>query len=439
MKRCNVAIIGCGTVGGGVASIITQMKTELTERAGCPVSIGAIVELRPGIAAKRFALPLSLFCGKGKDLNKEEAKQYIDDIMQDPAIDLVVETVGGTSDFVYELAIRSCQAGKHLVTANKALLAERGNGIFAEAEKNKVSIGYEAAVCGAIPIIKTIKESFSGDEIESISGIMNGTSNYILTRMQDENLPFDQVLQSAQESGYAEADPTLDINGGDAAHKLKILMNLAFGANMEKEALATQGVQEITKEDIDFAREINCHIKLICYAKKTDNALFATVCPMMVKKENPLAHIGGAVNAVKVQNKYGADHMLVGAGAGSLETASSIAGDIIFIARYAEKQVRHQAHKKLQLVSAAHIDFPYIITFETTDAPGITGLVTTAIGKQKINIDTVSHNRHTKDKAVFSVVTMPCSLSQLQAAIEDIRTQQPEVLIKDPRVIPVLY
>jgi homoserine dehydrogenase len=439
MRKCNLAIMGCGTVGGGVARIITQMDKELLERAGCEISIDRIVEITPGLSAERFDLPLDLFCGKGKDLSMEEANAYIDEILQDKNIDMVIETIGGTSDFIYNLAIRTCKAGKHFVTANKALLAERGNGIFEEAAKNKVAIGYEAAVCGAIPIIKTIKESFSGDEIESISGIMNGTSNYILTRMQNENLPFAEVLQSAQESGYAEADPTLDINGGDAAHKLKILMNLAFGANMEKEKLSTIGVQDITKEDIDFAREINCHIKLICYAKKTNGDLFATVCPMMVKKENPLAHIGGAVNAVKLENKYSGEHMLVGAGAGSSETASSIVADIVFIARYSESLAVKKTAKDVHLVGAEYIDFPYIITFETNDAPGITGLVTTAIGNQQINIDTVSHNRHTKDKAVFSVVTMPCSMAQLQAAIKEIREKQPDVLCKDPKIIPVLY
>ncbi|MDP2115454.1 MAG: homoserine dehydrogenase, partial [Bacteroidota bacterium] len=216
MKTINIAILGCGTVGGGVAKIIAEINNELMMRAKTKIVLTKIVELCPAQAAERFNIPLNLFCGGGKDLSGKEANEYIQEIISSEEIDIVVETIGGKSDFVYNLCIDILNSGKHLVTANKALLAERGKTIFETADKKGVKIGFEAAVCGAIPIIKTIQEGFTGDKVLSVSGIMNGTSNYILTQMQNEKLEFADALKLAQECGYAEADPLLDINGGDA-------------------------------------------------------------------------------------------------------------------------------------------------------------------------------------------------------------------------------
>ncbi|MFO7655812.1 MAG: homoserine dehydrogenase [Bacteroidales bacterium] len=435
----NIAILGCGTVGGGVARILTDMGVVLDERARSDIHLSRIVELYPKTASERFDLPLSLFAGGGKDLTKEEARKYIDEIIQDKNIHLVVETIGGSNDFVFETALDICRTGKHLVTANKALLALRGKEIFETAEKSNVSIGFEAAVCGAIPIIKTIRESFTGDSIDSVSGIMNGTSNYILTMMQNEKMDFNDALEMAQQGGYAEADPTLDINGYDASHKLIILIKLAFGINISIEQLSPVGVTDIEKEDIDFAEEINCKIKLICYGKKTDSKIYATVRPMMVKNDNFLSSVNGATNAVRLVNKYGGRHILVGAGAGSLETASSIVADIVFIARYKDKMSNTVPQSKYDFIDAGHFVFPYLIIFKTVDIPGITGLVTTSIGNQQINIDTVSHNRHTKEYAVFSIATKPCTLKQIESAIAEIRKTRPDVLLSDPKIMPILY
>lgn len=304
MEQINVAIIGCGTVGGGVAKILTEMADELSERASKKVVLKQILELRPKVAVERFGLPLSLFCGNKDILTSEEADFYRKEIIASKDIDLVVETVGGKGDFVHQLCIDILKSGKNLVTANKALLAERGLDIFEVAESNGTKIGFEAAVCGAIPIIKTIKESFTGDEILSISGIMNGTSNYILSRMQDEKLEFSEALKMAQKNGYAEADPTLDINGGDAGHKLILLIKLAYGIDISKDELAIEGIESLTKDDIEIASEIGAKIKLICYAKEDGNTVYATVRPMMIKNSNVLSGISGATNAVRVTNKY---------------------------------------------------------------------------------------------------------------------------------------
>jgi homoserine dehydrogenase len=439
MKDFNVILLGCGTVGGGVAKIMLNMKDELSDKTFRNIRLKKIIEPDPTTAMKRFDIPADLFYGGGRTLSKEEANKYIEEVLRSDDIDLIVETIGGSNDYIENLAISICHAKKHLVTANKALLAERGKSIFQAASINNVTIGYEAAVCGAIPVIKTIKESFTGDKILSISGIMNGTSNYILSMMQNENMDFTDALKMAQENGYAETDPTLDINGYDAGHKLVLLIKLAFGIELSMDELPITGITNIEKEDIDLAREIDCKIKLICFAKKTDGKIYATVCPMMVKQTNFLSEVNGATNAVRFVNQYAGRHILIGAGAGSSETASSIVADIVFISRYAGLTPAEPAESTLEFTDARHFEFPYIITFETVDVPGITGLVTTSIGNQQINIDTVSHNRHKTDRAIFSVATMPCTLSQIEKAIQEVRSGNPNMLLGNPKVIPILF
>ncbi|MBN2167383.1 MAG: homoserine dehydrogenase [Marinilabiliaceae bacterium] len=437
MKTFNIAIIGCGTVGGGVAQILNEINLSLTEKAGRNIRLKKIIELNPSVAIERFGLDKDLFCGGGKNLTREETNKYIDEVLNDNDIDLVVETVGGISDFVYYLCVNICRSGKNLVTANKALLAERGKEIFEAAESKNVSVGFEAAVCGAIPIIKTIKESFTGDEIISVSGILNGTSNYILSRMFDDSLTFEDALKLAQEAGYAEADPTLDISGGDAAHKIIILMKLVFGIDVTMEEINYQGIQNITSTDMEYAKEIGARFKLICFSKKEGDNVFGGVCPMMVKNENLLSGVNGATNAVRTINRYSGKHVLIGAGAGSSETASSIVADIIFIARYNDLMIKTLPSKKIIFKGLNHFSFPYVISFETKDRPGITGLVTTEIGKQDVNIYTVTHNRHVQDKAMFSIETQPCTLSQIENAIVEIKKR--DVLLGDPKIYPILY
>lgn len=440
MNKFRVAILGCGTVGGGVAKILFELKDQLKKRSGREIELAKIVDLFPVNSSKRHNIPISYFCGEGKqELTKEDANKYIQEILNDNSIDLVVETIGGSSKYILDLAMNILNSKKHFVTANKALLANYYNEIFTKAEENKKAIGFEASVCGAIPIIKGIKECFTGDEIESIAGIMNGTSNYILTKMNEEGLSFEDALRKAQELGYAEADPTLDINGGDAGHKLSILLRLAFGIDVKFEELSIKGIENITKDDLDFAKEMDSTIKLICYAKKEDHRIYATVQPMMVKNSNFLSQIGSSTNAVKLSNKYSQDHILVGKGAGSLETGSAIISDIVFIARY-EDRISTQGHlSHLRLVKDSEIEFAYNIIFETEDKPGITGLVTTAIGNQNINIDTVGHNRHNYKKAIFSIATMPCKLLQINEAIKEIKEKRPDILLGSPKVIPILY
>lgn len=438
MKPFTIAILGCGTVGSGVAKILLDMGSVLSDRSARPIELRKIVDLSPKKNSEKYNIPLNLFCGGGKDLTPEEASRYISEIISDKDIDLVVETIGGTGDYLLSVILNALKAKKHVVTANKAMLAEKGSAIFETAKENGVTPGYEASVCGAIPIIKAIRESFTGDEVQEISGIMNGTSNYILSKMELEGIDFKTALKMAQKAGYAEADPTLDISGGDAAHKLAILIRLAFGKEIDYKDLMKEGIQNIEKEDIEFANEMDCSIKLICYAKKVEGSIFASVKPMMVKHDNLLSKVHGATNCVEVINKYSGRHYFMGAGAGGLETASSIVADIVFTARYGANVDNSPPLHRLELVDADHFEFPYNITFSTEDRPGVTGLVTTAIGEQKINIDTVSHNRRNKKDAVFSVATMPCTMQQIKDAVSSIRKNSPGLLTEEPKAIPIL-
>jgi homoserine dehydrogenase len=431
MKPLNIAILGCGTVGGGVAQILTKEKELLSARAQREISLKYIAELNPQAAIKRFGLEEKYFLAEGQPVT-------IDKILQDKDIDVVVETMGGKSDFVHNTCLRVLKNGKHLVTANKALLAERGADIFAQAAQNKLQLGYEAAVCGAIPIIKGIKECFTGDIIESVSGIMNGTSNYILTQMQLQNLDFAQALKLAQENGYAEADPSLDINGGDASHKLILLIKLAYGLKVSMQELSVVGIEDINKNDMDFAKEINASIKLICLAKLKDKKVYATVRPMAVKNDNTLSKVNYAVNAVRLDNKYSDTHFLIGKGAGSTETAMSIVSDIVFIARHGQVETYNEKEQYV-LGDAKEISFPYLVSFKTKNLPGTTGLITTCIGKQGINIETVGHNRFSGETADFSIETDTCSLKTIEAAIEDIKKEKPELLLEEPKILPILY
>jgi len=438
MGSLRVAILGCGTVGGGVAKILLEQREVLATRAGVEIELAKILDLFPAASSKRHGLPMDLYCGDSDELSREEAGQFTEEILKDDSIDLVVETIGGSGKAILDIALSVLDHGKHLATANKALLAKHGQAIFAASNRNGRAVGFEAAVCGAIPIIKGIRECFSGDEILAISGILNGTSNYILSKMEAEGQSFDAALKQAQDQGYAEADPALDINGGDPGHKLILLLKLVFGLDVDFEDLSIEGIESITSADINFAQEMGCSIKLIGYAKKEGDDVFAAVRPMLVKRKNLLSDIQGATNAVRLDNRYSQENVLIGQGAGSLETGSAIVSDILFLAKYGENAVQELPSSDCRLRSFNELAFPYNIVFTTADVPGITGIVATAIGNQQINIDTVSHNRHDPENAVFSIATMPCTYDQIQAAIVEIQDAQPGSLLKDPKVIPIL-
>ena len=435
-----VAILGCGTVGGGVARILLEQKRALHQRAGREIDLVRIVDLCPDLSAKRHGIPRALYGGEGAgpQLSRDQARAEIERVLDDPDIDVVVEAIGGAGEDILGVTRGVLEHGKHLVTANKALLAEHGETLMRVAREKGKGIAYEAAVCGAIPIIKVLNECLTGDEIVSISGILNGTSNYILSSMASEGQDFGTALREAQAKGYAEADPTLDVNGGDAGHKLTILLRLAFGLDVEFASLPRQGIESMSAADVAFAEEMQGVIKLICHAQRVGDAVYTAVTPMIVKDTNLLSKIGGATNAVRVMGKYAGEIVLIGQGAGSLETGSSIVADIVFLARYGDRPLRETAASGMSLRPFGDLELPYNIVFETADVPGITGIVATAIGHQRINIDTVSHNRHGNENAEFAIATMPCTRAQVDAAVRDIQQNHPGSLVSQPRVLPIL-
>jgi homoserine dehydrogenase len=433
-----VAILGCGTVGGGVARILLEQREALAERAGREIVIARIVDLLPDKASARHEIPRKLFAGEGGELTLAQAEAETKRVLEDASIDLVVETVGGSGPAILATARNVLQHRKHLVTANKALLAIHGEEILAVAREHGRAVGFEAAVSAAIPIIKGLNECLTGDEIQSISGILNGTSNYILSKMDHEGQSFAEALRDAQAKGYAEADPTLDINGGDAGHKLTLLLRLAFGLDVANEQVARQGIDTVTAGDVAFAHEMNGVIKLICHAQRVGDGVHAAVRPMIVKRSNLLSNIDGATNAIRVMCRYAGEIVLIGQGAGSLETGSAIVSDIVFLARHGERALPKVASTDFELRPLGELVLPYNIVFETADLPGMTGVVTTAIGRQRINIDTVSHNRHQVDHAEFAIATMPCTRSQVEWAIRDIQANHPGALLSEPRYMPIL-
>ena len=321
-----IGLLGLGTVGAGVVKLLQAQRATLEERAGCRLTLQRVADAdltRPREGLDLAALPLVA------DANA---------VLADPDVDIVVELVGGL-DAARGFIQTALSRGKHVVTANKALLAHHGAALYDEARRRGVSLAFEAAVAGGIPLIRAVKEGLVANRILSVSGIVNGTCNYVLTRMTDEGLDFAVVLKEAQARGYAEADPTLDVEGLDSAHKLQILVSLAFRTFVDLENIYTEGISRITAQDIGYARELGYRIKLLAIAKAIDGnagdagGLEVRVHPTMIPADSPLAAVSGVFNAVFVTGDAVGDLMFYGRGAGQLPTASAVWSDIVEIAR----------------------------------------------------------------------------------------------------------
>ena len=435
MKDFNVAVIGCGNVGGGAARILLDLKDDIAVRAGRKINLSKIVNMGVKIPAERWNLPKELFAA-GE--TPEECERAVKEILADKNIDLVVETMGGDGSYQAGLHERVLRSGKNLVTANKALLAKTGKKIFDAAKESGKSIGIEAAVCGAIPIIRALDDGFTGDEILSVSGIMNGTSNFILSAMDERGISFDAALKEAQTLGYAEADPTLDISGGDACNKVKILIQHVYGIDAAAQKVFQKGITEITPVDVAFAKFLNAKIKLIGYIRKEGNGIYACVQPMMVADGNVLSHISGATNAVRLVNRYSKENILVGPGAGPLETGSAIVSDIIFIARQNAGNELASTSKNYEIKDFADCKISYNIILKTKDKPGVTGIVASAVGEENINILTIGPNIREDEYAYFPIYTEPAPAARINAALNKIKKEHPGVIFGEPKLFPVL-
>jgi homoserine dehydrogenase len=318
MKPLNIGIAGFGTVGGGLAEVLRDNADWTKRRAGREVRLKMVCDLDES----KKGLIESFGAAYTKSL---------DDILNDPQIDVAVELIGGTGvakDFI----IKAIKAGKHVVTANKALLAEYGDEIFPLATKAGVYLGFEASVAGGIPLVETIKGALAGNRVEGMLGILNGTANYILTEMTDKGMAFEPALADAQAKGYAEADPTLDVEGGDPAHKLTLLIQLAFGVHYPFEKLPVTGISVVKPIDIGFAREFGYEIKLLAHAKYIDGKIEAGVFPALIPSDYMLAKVKGSFNAVRLEGNAG-PVMLMGYGAGDRPTGSAVLADIMSVAK----------------------------------------------------------------------------------------------------------
>ncbi len=318
----NVAILGYGTIGSGVYKVISENADVITKNAGTEIKVKRVLDLRdfPGDPVEPILT---------HDFN---------DILNDDEIDIVAEVMGGTGA-AYEFAKASLEAGKSVVTSNKALVAAYGPELIALAKEKNINFMFEASVGGGIPIIRPLTKCITADRITEISGILNGTTNYILTAMEKEGKTFDEALAEAQANGYAEADPTADIDGHDPSRKIAILGSLAEGRFIDFQDIPCEGITKISERDFFFAKRLQCRIKLLATYRNVDGTVFADVCPVMISQDNPLAGVDGVMNAVKVTGNMLGDVMFYGAGAGSLPTASAVVSDIIIEARHLHENI----------------------------------------------------------------------------------------------------
>ena len=397
MKTINVGLIGFGTVGSGLAEVLLSQQERLVQRSGLSVQLTKVADINITELPPQFATTT---------LTDDAA-----DLINDPDIDIVVELIGGIQP-AKKFVLDAIAAGKHVVTANKALLSQEGKEIFAAAAAKGVEVGFEASVGGGIPVIKSLKEGLVANKILSIMGIMNGTANYILTRMTDEGIAFADVLKDAQEQGFAEADPTYDIEGIDTAHKLAILMTMAYGMNITHNEIATEGISQVEPVDIEFAREFGCRIKLLAISRNHGDHVEARVHPTMVPESHLLASINGAYNAIHFTGDTVGNVLLYGLGAGKLPTGSAVAADIMDISRnikagsvgrvpalsYLPDQIRD-----LRITPMEELSCPWYFRISAKDEPGVLAAVSGILSNHDISIESVIQKGR-KQKGPVSIV-----------------------------------
>ena len=384
MNPVKVGLLGLGTVGGGTANVLSRNADEITRRAGRQIQI-------THAAAKHY--DPSAIAGLENIEITDDAFAVVDN----PDIDIVVELIGGYSP-AKELVLKAIENGKHVVTANKALIALHGNEIFAAAQAKGVTVAFEAAVAGGIPIIKALREGLAANRIEWIAGIINGTGNFILTEMRDKGRDFDDVLAEAQALGYAEADPTFDVEGIDAAHKLTILGSLAFGIPLQFDKTYTEGISRIEQQDVVYAGELGYRIKHLGVTRKTEKGVEMRVHPTLIPQRRLIANVDGVMNAVLVKGDAVGPTLYYGAGAGSLPTASAVVADIIDVARVLttdpNNRVPHLAFQPTELsdlpvLPIDEIETAYYLRIQCEDKPGVLARITGILGDAGISIEAV--------------------------------------------------
>jgi len=381
VKPIRVGLLGIGTVGGGTWRVLARNQEEITRRAGRGIEITVVADKE---------------VEKARQITGGRARVTADayDVVRDPKVDIVIELIGGYG-IAKDLVLAAIENGKHVVTANKALLALHGNEIFAAAQRKGVMVAFEAAVAGGIPIIKALREGLTANRIEWIAGIINGTSNFILSEMRDKGLSFEQVLKEAQARGYAEADPTFDIEGIDAAHKLTIMSAIAFGIPMQFSKAYTEGITKLTRDDIRYAEQLGYRIKLLGITKKTPEGIELRVHPTLVPTRRLIANVEGVMNAILVKGDAVGATMYYGAGAGAEPTASSVVADLVDITRLhtadPDHRVPHLAFQPDQLAGTRILPMDEVVTsyylrMRVADRPGVLADITRILADLSISI-----------------------------------------------------
>jgi homoserine dehydrogenase len=426
MKPLRVGIAGLGTVGGGVVKLLSAQAELIAARAGRPIVVTAV-------SAR----------DRGRDRGMSlECFTWHDDpvaLANDPDVDVVVELIGGSDGPAKALAEKSIAAGKSVVTANKALLAMHGAALASAAEKAGLALGYEAAVAGGIPVIKVLREGLAANQVSRVAGILNGTCNYILTTMREERRDFGDVLADAQKLGYAEADPSFDVDGIDAAHKLAILAGLAFGAQIDFADLHIEGIRRISDLDISFAQELGYRIKLLGIAERTATGISLRVHPAMVPVAKPLATVDGVFNAVQLEGDFSGPVFLRGRGAGEGPTASAVVADLIDIARGIKIPVWGQAAATLvraRITPMSAHEGAYFLRLMVVDQPGVMADVTAILRDNGISLESMlQHGRAPGESVPIVLVTHETSEAKVSAAMA--RIEQLPAVLEAPALIRI--
>jgi len=414
LKPVNVGILGLGTVGGGTINVLARNAKEIARRAGREIKIVA--------AAAREV--------KGCSTDGFTVTEDPFEVVNNPDVEIIVELIGGYNP-AKELVLTAIRNGKHVVTANKALIAMHGNELFAEAQKHGVTIAFEAAVAGGIPIIKALREGLAGNSISWVAGIINGTGNFILTEMRDKGRDFADVLAEAQALGYAEADPTFDVEGIDAAHKLTILASIAFGIPLQFDKTFTEGICNITRDDMQYAEELGYRIKHLGIARRTDAGIELRVHPTMIPERRLIANVDGVMNAVLVMGDAVGPTLYYGAGAGAEATASAVVADLVDVVRALttdpENRVPHLAFQAdslsdMPILSADEFETAYYLRMNAVDEPGVLADVTRLLGEQGISIKSILQKSAANDDKLVPVVllTQRVKEAKMNAALDAI-------------------
>jgi homoserine dehydrogenase len=382
MKPINVGLLGIGTVGGGTFAVLKRNEAEITRRAGRPIRITKVADKNLELAKQ--------VTGGGVELTDDAFS-----VVSDPDIDIVIELIGGYG-IAKELVLKAIANGKHVVTANKALLAVHGNEIFAAAREKGVMVAFEAAVAGGIPIIKAVREGLTANRIQWVAGIINGTTNFILSEMRDKGLSFDTVLKEAQRLGYAEADPTFDIEGVDAAHKITILSALAFGIPMQFDKAHIEGISKLDADDIKYAEQLGYRIKLLGITRRRPNGVELRVHPTLIPEKRLIANVEGAMNAVMVQGDAVGATLYYGKGAGAEPTASAVIADLVDVTRTLSADpinrvpylaFQPEAVENTPILPLADVETSYYLRLRVEDKPGVLADITRILADQQISIE----------------------------------------------------